>query len=769
MTTSTANCARCGTPIAPGTRFCPKCGSDVSGEQGNVATAYVPKADMARATMGADALLEAVRHATLGDYEILGELGRGGMATVYLAHDAALDRKVAIKVMSPALLTGDGMIERFKREARTAGNLSHPHIIPIYAVQEGEHLVYFVMKFVEGRPLDSIIKEVGPLPIPMVQTILQQVGSALAYAHRRGVVHRDIKPANIMIDSEGWAVVTDFGIAKVSEKQGLTMTGATVGTPSYMSPEQCAAKDITGSSDQYSFGIVAFEMLTGRLPFVADSIMAIMYQHFNEPPPSIKEFRADVPPEIEATVLRMLAKDPAERWPDVDAAIAGLGATPLKHDDPIRTKMMTLAATGINAQMTQRFSTPRSPMPAPRTPKPGTKTGFKTAAASAAQQTGFTLSPRQVTVAVGGAVQLTASQRKTGGGTLAGEEISWASTDGHIATVSETGLVTAIAPGTAVITATCGTVSATGSVVVTPLEKKKTGGAFKIAGGVVAVSAVAAVAWVLGPWNKPPANQLGNGSQVPAESAATSTGQPVLQPRADSAPPVAVAPPATPTPRRPTSTARNTGRVNDSLLAAVRGEATRARNQAVAAGAGAADLSSADAQRDAAERLVRSGRISDALTGYSRAIAQWTAAEQTARDRTTALSQPVAPARPDPTPPVAPPAAAPVDPRPQVEAAIAAYVRAIESRDLAQVKSVYSNLTPRQEQGWRDFFQNTQNLKVSYRISGTPRIGDANALVSVAATYDFLPKGTRTRQQQPVQFEATLERSGATWRIVTIQ
>jgi hypothetical protein len=419
--------------------------------------------------------------------------------------------------------------------------------------------------------------------------------------------------------------------------------------------------------------------------------------------------------------------------------------------------------------MTQRFSTPRSPMPAPRTPKPGTKTGFKTAAASAAQQTGFTLSPRQVTVAVGGAVQLTASQRKTGGGTLAGEEISWASTDGQVATVSDTGLVTAIAPGTAVITATCGTVSAMGSVIVTPLEKKtKKGGGLKVAGGVALVGALGVAAWVLGPWSKPPANRLGTSLQVPAESAATSTGQPVLQPRTDSVP-VAAAPPPSPTPRRPTSTAANTARVNDSLVAAVRGEATRARNQALAAGAGAADLSSADAQRDAAERLVRSGRISDALTGYSRAIAQWGAAEQAARDRTTALSQPVAPARPDPTPPVAPPVAAPVDLRPPVEAAIAAYARALESRDLAQVKSVYSNLTPRQEQGWRDFFQNTQNLKVSYRISGTPRIGDANALVSVAATYDFLPKGTRTRQQQPVQFEASLERSGSTWRIVTIQ
>src|SRR6185503_20165680 len=231
-------CTRCGAPVPPGARFCAACGSDVSGEQGNAAT-HISRAPDPRATMSATALLEAIRHATAGEYDVQAELGRGGMATVFLAHEIALDRKVAIKVMSPALFTGEGMVERFKREAKTAASLSHPHIIPIFTVKESEHLVFFVMKFVEGRPLDSIIKEVGPLPIPMVRAILQQVGSALAYAHRRGVVHRDIKPANIMIDSEGWAVVTDFGIAKVSEKQGLTMTGATVGTPSYMSPEQC--------------------------------------------------------------------------------------------------------------------------------------------------------------------------------------------------------------------------------------------------------------------------------------------------------------------------------------------------------------------------------------------------------------------------------------------------------------------------------------------------------------------------------------------------
>ncbi|MEO8635551.1 MAG: serine/threonine-protein kinase, partial [Gemmatimonadales bacterium] len=266
------SCVRCGEPITPGARFCMKCGSDVSGEQGSVATAMMPAAQEKEAT---DEVLALLRIATIGEYEIHRELGRGGMATVYLAHEIALDRKVAIKVMSPALhLMGEGMAERFKREARTAANLSHPHIIPIFTVKSAGKTLYFVMKFIAGRSLEAIIKDLGPMPIPMVKAILQQVGSALGYAHRHGIVHRDVKPANIMVDEEGWSVVTDFGIAKVAENRGLTMTGIAVGTPSYMSPEQCAAKDITGKSDQYSLGIVAYEMLTGKQPFEGDSAMA---------------------------------------------------------------------------------------------------------------------------------------------------------------------------------------------------------------------------------------------------------------------------------------------------------------------------------------------------------------------------------------------------------------------------------------------------------------------------------------------------------------
>src|SRR5881296_4281135 len=342
MRVSGSFCARCGARLGPGAYFCPRCGTSIPvapADAPTVATAPPPPHDAGR-----DAPVDALRQAALGEYEIFTELGRGGMATVYLAHDLALDRKVAIKVLAPALLAmGEGMVERFKREARTAAALSHPHIIPIYAVKEGEHVLYFVMKYVQGRPLDAIIRDVGPLPLRLARAILAQVADALGYAHRHGVIHRVIKSANIMLDEEGWAVVTDFGIAKVVQAQGLTVTGVTVGTPTYMSPEQCATEELTGASDQYSLGVVAYEMLTGTLPFQDESIMSVMYAHFNRPPRPVTELRPDCPPNLAAAVMRMLQKDPARRWPTMDDVVAVCGRPSLRHDDPIRQDMSTLA------------------------------------------------------------------------------------------------------------------------------------------------------------------------------------------------------------------------------------------------------------------------------------------------------------------------------------------------------------------------------------------------------------------------------------------
>ncbi len=521
-------CTRCGAAIEPDSRFCKQCGNDVSGPQTPLGTEQMQAGGDATAVFQRT-VMDALRDATLGDYEILAELGQGGMATVFLAHDIQLDRKVAIKVMSPALLEGEGMIERFKLEARTAASLSHPHIIPIYAVRETKGLLFFVMKFVEGRPLDSIIKEVGPLPIPMVQTILGKMGEALGYGHRNGVVHRDIKPANIMIDVEGMPVLTDFGIAKVADQQGLTMTGATIGTPTYMSPEQCMAGKITGASDQYSLGVVAYEMLTGKPLFDAETVMTIMYLHCNEPPPEVTEIRGDCPEPFPATVLRMLAKKPEDRWPSMEEAVANLGGeASLSFDHPVRTQMIDLAKAGTNEEILKRISTPRSPIPvggpadvggrsishaeaatvkmasAPRTSVEGAvppqkrRTGLivggvvvAAAAASVvwlapwqnkpdpvpanssptqvAAPTGVVrlqLSPVRGALSVGSSAQLSATALDGANAAVTGVSLLWTSSDTSVATVSTAGLLFARAPGTSIITASSGGRSATTEVVV---------------------------------------------------------------------------------------------------------------------------------------------------------------------------------------------------------------------------------------------------------------------------------------------------------------
>jgi serine/threonine-protein kinase len=312
------------------------------------------------------ALLRAV---TLGEYEIHGELGRGGMAAVYLAHEIALDRKVAIKVISSNLGNADDLVERFRREARTAASLSHPNIIPIYAVRDVEGLLYFVMKLVDGRPLDSVVRDAAPLPVSTVQAIFSQVGSAVGYAHRRGVVHRDIKPGNILVDDEGWCVVTDFGIAKVAESVGLTTSGMMVGTPSYMSPEQCLGKDVGPASDQYALGVVAYELLTGKLPFPGASMMSVMYAHVNTPAPAVEELRSDIPADIAAAVMRMLEKEPGDRFPNLETAVAAMGSLTQSQDETTRSQLITLAKSGTRPLVVRR-STPRSPIPLNRTPAP---------------------------------------------------------------------------------------------------------------------------------------------------------------------------------------------------------------------------------------------------------------------------------------------------------------------------------------------------------------------------------------------------------------
>lgn len=306
----------------------------------------------------------SLERACLGEYQICAELGLGGMGAVYLAQELALDRLVAIKVMAPSLHLESGMVERFKREARTVGKLSHPHIIPIYTVRESDRVLFFVMKYVSGRSLDWVIKERSPLPFGLVEAILAQIGGALDYAHAKGVIHRDIKPANIMLDEDGWAVLTDFGIAKVESVSGITSTGETVGTPFYMSPEQANQEPVTALSDQYSLGIVAYEMLAGRPPFVETSVRRVMRAHFFDAPEPILKHRPDCPKELADAVMRMLAKDAHDRWPSLGAAVANLRGQGLTVDDPIRVEMKQLAQSG--GQSISLPQVPTSPWPATR-------------------------------------------------------------------------------------------------------------------------------------------------------------------------------------------------------------------------------------------------------------------------------------------------------------------------------------------------------------------------------------------------------------------
>ena len=667
-------CPRCGAMVAPGSYFCPRCGTSVPASAGGagptVATAS-PAPDAQH-----NAQLDALRHATLGEYELLAELGRGGMATVFLAHDIALDRKVAIKVLSPALwMMGEGMIERFKREARTAAALSHPHIIPIYAVKQSERVLYFVMKYVQGRPLDVVIRDVGPLPIAMVQTILAQVGDALGYAHRHGVIHRDVKSANIMLDEDGWAVVTDFGIAKVVQAEGLTMTGVAVGTPTYMSPEQCETHVVTGASDQYSLGVVAYEALTGRLPFQADSTMAVMYAHFNERPRAVTELRPDCPANLGAGVMRMLEKDPQARWPGMDDVVAVCGRPSLRHDDPVRREMITLAKTRRRGEELAQLNTPTSPIVLSR---PQTRSAAPARRNSA--------------------------------------RLWWA----------------------------------------------------------VGAAAIAAALWWIAPsWRAqrptaalvPPAAASRETVAAVAAGAATDT-------TSRQSPPPPSRPsrqrvPAQPSRAPADSMARGMASRGDTLLRSMRARAFTAMRRAHDAGATAVEMARGDSVYAAAESLASQGRLPEALVQLATAGSLWGEAERAARARAARDTTPPRAAEAPPLPKPAAPSP-PVDPRPDIEKALDTYARALESRDVSEVRRAYPGLTAAQHQSWKEFFQSVRNLKATLSVTGLNVAGlGAEAIVSGVYEYDNATTGRAERR--PVTFRALLAVDSSGWHITAIR
>jgi hypothetical protein len=326
-------CLECQAVLPAGARFCLLCG------------ARVPSSVEA----SGDPLRKALEHAIGFQYQIERLLGRGGMGAVYLAHELALDRDVAIKVLPPERASAPGVRERFKREARTAARLNHPNIVPLHTFGEVAGLMYFVMGFVSGESLAERLKRAGPFDVESARMLLAPLCDALYYAHRKGIVHRDIKPANILIDADsGVPLLTDFGIAKstVSDTQ-LTSAGQLIGTPHYMSPEQAlASADVGPKSDLYSLGIVAYELVSGARPFEAATPLEALMLRLSSPPPPLALVVPAAPADYTHTVERCLRRDPDERWPDAKSVREALLPFDEPDDDSLPARLLRTIAIG---------------------------------------------------------------------------------------------------------------------------------------------------------------------------------------------------------------------------------------------------------------------------------------------------------------------------------------------------------------------------------------------------------------------------------------
>jgi serine/threonine-protein kinase len=359
-----ARCRHCRMPLVPGQGFCSHCG----------AAAQVAVDDAQR---------DAVAALFAGDLAVEQLLGRGAMGAVYRAFDPALQRRVAVKVLLPEIERDAAMAERFLREARTAAALQHPHVVAIHAVRAGEAGRAIVMQFVDGRSLDAVLAERPRLPLLVASVILSQVASALQHAHERGVVHRDVKPANVLLDADGRAIVTDFGIARREGTTRITDDGMVVGTIAYMAPEVISGGDATAAADQYALGVMAFELLGGRRPFEGNGAQ-VMRAHVAEPPPSLAALRPDLPAAVVAVVERMLAKAPAARWPDLreatrlfttlvaDADAATRELTQLSRVAPAASRVVAAARPPVSPPTAPRVAParvpPSTPVAAPATP-----------------------------------------------------------------------------------------------------------------------------------------------------------------------------------------------------------------------------------------------------------------------------------------------------------------------------------------------------------------------------------------------------------------
>ena len=267
-----------------------------------------------------------------GRYELVELIGRGGMSTVWKAEDRLLDRTVAIKVLHEQLTQDEEYVERFRREARSVAQLSHPNIVTVIDRGEDEGSQYIVFEYVAGENLTQLIERSGPLPVRDALLLTLQMARALSFAHDRGLIHRDVKPQNVLLNEDGQAKMTDFGIARSVDVEGVTITGTVLGTSEYIAPEQARGQRVDALTDVYSVGVVLYELLTGSVPFHGENFVAIALRHVNEPAPSVLERRPDCAPRVGLAVERAMAKRPEDRFASMEEFCAELEACLVELD-----------------------------------------------------------------------------------------------------------------------------------------------------------------------------------------------------------------------------------------------------------------------------------------------------------------------------------------------------------------------------------------------------------------------------------------------------
>ncbi len=590
--------------------------------------------------------------AILGDrYVAERELGRGGMATVYLAQDTKHDRRVAVKVLRSEIGALLGA-ERFLHEIKLTSRLSHPHILPLYDSGEHEQVLYYVMPYIDGESLRDRVRREKRMRIDDAIRIAREVADALAYAHQLNIVHRDIKPENILL-SGGHALVADFGIARAISRAGgekwetLTASGVAIGTPAYMSPEQTVGmQDLDARSDVYSLGCVLYEMLAGDPPFVGPDGELAVARRFTEPAPLVRATRETVPAAIEAAICKALERDPSDRY-----------ATALEFADALAAA----SATGVM---------PAATAPASRTP--------------------MMLVAVSIALVSAAAIIYVAAKRPAAG---------------------PSPLSSAAAPST-------------------PAKSTPT----------------PTLATAPAPAVPKPADQKPQPS-APVQKVTSSVPTPILARR-------------------------------ESLSASARTTAQDARRRAADAGATPAELATGDATLDAAEALASAGRKSDAETRVGTAVSSWNNAERVAHARTQAAAQQqqqqqqqtkVLPVVPLSVTPPAPAPVAPVDPKPLIESAVADYARAIQTRDIGELRRAYPGITAGQQSGWEQFFQSTQSIKATLSVTSLEVSGNT-AEGAVAGSYDYVDASSGRTEHRPVAFKVTVKRGeSGNWKLSSVR